>query len=54
VRELARVAHAEPEMLRRFQESVGVYEGVWYGDHACDEGDFERLMRNRDAMAADG
>jgi hypothetical protein len=49
--ELRRRAHVEPGALAGFQESAGVYEASWYGDHPVTDQGIQRLHQLREALS---
>ncbi len=49
--ELRRRAHVAPGALAGFQESAGVYEASWYGDHPVTDQGIQRLLQLREALS---
>ncbi|MBI5115718.1 hypothetical protein HZA56_04545 [Candidatus Poribacteria bacterium] len=52
--ELARRAHAQPETLDIFSNSVSIYESVWYGMHAAGRESVDSIIANEGRLSANG
>jgi len=50
--ELARRAHAEPELLRVFDWCIGIFERSWYGMHPVDRQRLDQFMDQQKRIAA--
>lgn len=50
--ELARRAHAEPELLKIFDWCIGVFERSWYGTHPVGKGMLDQFMDHQERLAA--
>lgn len=52
--ELRRRAHVVPGAMAGFQESAGLYEASWFGDHPVTDVGIERLFQLREALSHHG
>jgi hypothetical protein len=52
--ELRRRAHARPEVLDLFSDSVGIYERVWYGAHETTRDLVNRVLANQEQLRTRG
>ena len=48
--ELARRAHAEPELLQCFSDCMTVFERVWYGLHPVAREHLQRFIRDQERI----